>query len=70
MINVEHNIAIFVDLFRVCDVITREVEIGVQLRQRYQNGTINSYGFCLPPKLTNLWTKILLKYFFVCGPNG
>ena len=60
--------------FRVCDVITPEVEIGGQFRKDYRNGTLISYnldryGFCVPPKVTILWTKILLEYVFL-GRNG
>ena len=68
-INLQHNIAIFIDFCRVCDAMTPEVEIGGQFRKDYLNSTMISYnldhyGFCVTSKLTNLWTKILLKHFF------
>ena len=49
----------YIYLLNVCDVITPKVDIGGQFRKRFQNGTI------VPPKLTNIWTKILLKYGFL-----
>ena len=53
--------------FRVCDVITPEVEIGGQFRKNYLNGTLISYnldryGFCVTSEGTDLWSKILLEY--------
>ena len=61
-------------LFRVCDVITPEVEIGGQFRKVYRNGilicyNLDHYGFCVTSQLTNLWTKKLLEYGFF-GRNG
>ena len=68
-INFKHNIAIFIDFYRVCDPITPEVKIGDQLRKDYLNRTLISYNldhycFCVKSKLTNIWTQILLKFFF------
>ena len=61
--------------FRFCDVITHEVNIGGQCRKVYRNRTLISYkldrhGFCVPLKVRNLWTKILLEYVFVFVRNG
>ena len=62
MRNLENNIAIFIDSFHVCDVITLKAEIGGQFYKYSQNGTTIWYdldhnGGLLPPKLTNLWTE-------------
>ena len=62
MRKLQHNIAIFIDIFHVCDVITSEIRTGGRFRKCYQNGTMIVYDFFVPPKLTNLWATILLKY--------
>ena len=69
-VNLQHNIAIFIDVFYVCDVITPEVEIGGHFRKMYLNGTLVSYnldryGFCATSKVTYLWTTILEYGVFV-----
>ena len=43
-INLQHNIAIFIDIFRVCDVITPEVEIGGQICKVDRNGRLIFYN--------------------------
>ena len=53
--------------FRVCDVITPEVEIGGQFRKNYLNGTLISYnldryGFCVTSIGTQLRSNIILDY--------
>ena len=62
----EHNSAVFIDVVRVCDVITPEVNIKGQFRKRHQNGTmilynLGPYSVCVQPKRTHIRAKILFK---------